>query len=150
MLVGPFKIYHYFNNQFYINFSLCIQYLTSDFNLFYFILLSFLATPQRMELLGQGSDPSCHCDPSGNAKSLTHCAGQASNSCPSAPKTPTIPLSHSGSSVTFNLLKGSLSVFKDTHIWTNSEKHPSLALVLHLFQVIDSIKNQIWLWNFIA
>ena len=34
----------------------------SSLNTFFFPFFSFLATPQHVELLGQGSDPSCNFD----------------------------------------------------------------------------------------
>lgn len=56
-----------------------------------------LATSQRMEFLGQGSEPSCSCNLScsfRDARSLTHCDRPGSTLQPSAPKM----LHHSGNS----------------------------------------------------
>lgn len=52
----------------------------------------------HLELPGQGSGPSLSCllcHSFGNTCSLTHCAGWASNLCPSIPEMLPIPLGHS-------------------------------------------------------
>ena len=62
---------------------------------------SFLSTPQHLEFLGQGSDPSYSCDLHciwSNTRSLTHCAGPGSNLSPSTAEMLQIPLCHSGNS----------------------------------------------------
>ena len=58
---------------------------------FYFLLFFlFLATPQHMEFLSQGLDPSCSCNLScscGNTRSLTYCTRPGNGTCdPALPR----------------------------------------------------------------
>ena len=71
-------------------------YNTSFQTLFFF---SFLAAPQHMEFLGQGSDPSHSCDLSrncGNAGSLIYCAGSGIESTSQCSRNATNPLAPQG------------------------------------------------------
>ena len=125
----------------------------------------FLATPQRMEFPGQGSDPSCSCNLShscGNTRSLTHCARPGIKPASQCSQDPLIMLHRSGNSKTgasnrrkiVTCQAGGPSSYP-YHL-SKSSPHPRQTglLLSHLTdeeteaqQVMNCPRDRVWTWG---